>query len=107
MEMSNLFEGCNIGGVTQNSCMIYDSPTVKVLSVKLDEGQQLFLYSERVEGTVSLLAMEGYGELFGFEANNLQLRAGDIVISQMNEPHTLTARTDLRLLLTIIPPAGI
>ncbi|HBD06727.1 MAG TPA: cupin, partial [Syntrophobacteraceae bacterium] len=34
-------------------------------------------------------------------------RAGDIVISQMNEPHTLTARTDLRILLTIIPPAGI
>jgi hypothetical protein len=107
MEMRNLFEGCSMGGATQNPCMIYDSPTMKVLNVKLDEGQQLFLDSERMDGTVSLLAMEGHGELFGFEEDNLQLKAGDIVISRMNEPHTLTARTALRLLLTIIPPAAI
>lgn len=107
MEMKNLFEGCDGGGTPQNPCMIYDSPTVKVMNVKLDQGQHLLLYSERMEGTLSLVAMEGMGEFVGLEAKKILLKAGDIVISQMNEPHGLTASTDLRLLLTIIPPAGV
>ncbi|MCU0574054.1 MAG: hypothetical protein MUC41_13815 [Syntrophobacteraceae bacterium] len=103
MEMKNLFECCGLAGTPHNSCMIYDAPNLKVLNVKLDRGQHLLLYSDRMEGTLSLVAMEGHGEFIDFESRRTVLKAGDIVISQVGEPHGLTAKTDLRLLVTFTP----
>jgi quercetin dioxygenase-like cupin family protein len=108
MELKNLFDCCDPGAPGETSqafCVIHDSPQMKVLNVKLFKGQHLLLYSDRMQGSLSLVAMEGHGELVDLEDGKFPLKTGDIVISQTDEPHSLTAGTDLRLLLTIIAPA--
>ncbi len=48
--------------------------------------------------------MEGEGEFLGKDGATIPAKAGDVVISDISEPHGLRARTNLRLLVTIAPP---
>jgi len=44
------------------------------------------------------------GEFLGKDNATIPAKAGDVVISEISEPHGLRAKTDLRLLVTIAPP---
>lgn len=105
MKLRNLFDCCDPGNVSETLCVIHDSPGMRVLNVNLLKGQHLLLYSDQIQGSLSLVAMEGYGEFVDLETGKSPFKTGDIVISQTDEPHSVTASTYLRLLVTIIPPA--
>ena len=50
------------------------------------------------------MVIEGEGEFLGKDNAAIPAKAGDVVISDIAEPHGLRAKTDLRLLVTIAPP---
>ncbi|MGA7578332.1 MAG: hypothetical protein WBW52_09250 [Desulfobaccales bacterium] len=53
---------------------------------------------------MSLVVLEGQGEFLGKDGAILPVTQGDVLISEIAEPHGIRAGTDLRLLVTIAPP---
>ncbi len=84
--------------------LIHDSPYFKILNFNFKAGQELPVHSHDIEGQVSLVIIEGEGEFLGRNGASLPAKAGDVLISEISEPHGLKAKTDLRLLVTIAPP---
>ena len=62
------------------------------------------MHSHDIDGQLSLVIIEGEGEFLGKDDTTLPAKTGDVVISDIAEPHGLRAKTDLRLLVTIAPP---
>jgi hypothetical protein len=61
------------------------------------------MYSDQMQGEMSLIVIEGRGEFVGKEARRHPVKRGDVIVSEMSEPHTFQATTTLRLLVTITP----
>ena len=83
--------------------LVHDSPYFKIINFNFEPGQELPVHAHDIEGQVSILILEGEGEFLGKDAN-LPVRAGDILICDIAEPHGIRARTRLRALVTIAPP---
>lgn len=84
--------------------LVHDSPYFKILNFNFKAGQELPVHSHDIEGQVSLVILEGEGEFVGKDGATMPARVGDVVVSEISEPHGLRAKTDLRLLVTIAPP---
>lgn len=84
--------------------LVHDSPYFKILNFNFKAGQELPIHSHDVEGQLSLVVLEGEGEFLGKDGTTMPAKAGDVVVSDIAEPHGLRAKTDLRLLVTIAPP---
>lgn len=104
MKHVNLYEANDFSEGSFKRLLVHDSPYMKVLNFNFKAGQELPVHSHDIEGEVSLTVIEGEGEFLGKDGATLPARAGDVVISQIAEPHGLRAKTDLRLLVTIAPP---
>ncbi len=104
MKKINLFEANDFSEQGFKRLLVHDSPYFKVLNFNFKAGQELPVHSHEIEGEVSLLILEGEGEFLGDNGEAIPARAGDVVISEISEPHGLRAKTDLRLLVTIAPP---
>ena len=79
-------------------------PILKIINFNFRAGQELPVHSHDIEGQLSLVILEGEGEFLGEGDTTLPAKPGDVVISEIAEPHGLRAKTDLRLLVTIAPP---
>lgn len=79
---------------------VYESPCLKILKFRFDAGQKLLIYSDEIQGKVSLFVLGGYGELVG-EVSRYSVEQGDLVVSEMSEPNSLIATTDLSVLVTV------
>ena len=84
--------------------LVHDSPYFKILNFNFKAGQELPVHAHDIEGQVSLTVLEGEGEFLGKDGASFPAKQGDVVISEIAEPHGLRAKTDLRLLVTIAPP---
>jgi quercetin dioxygenase-like cupin family protein len=84
--------------------LVHDSPYFKILNFNFKAGQELPVHSHDIEGQVSLVVLEGEGEFLGKDDATLPAKTGDVLISEIAEPHGIRAKTDLRLLVTIAPP---
>ncbi len=84
--------------------LVHDSPYFKILNFNFKAGQELPVHAHDIEGQVSLVVLEGEGEFLGKDGALLPATRGDVLISEIAEPHGIRARTDLRLLVTIAPP---
>jgi len=69
-----------------------------------EAGQELPVHNHDIEGQLCLVILEGEGEFLGKDDTTLPAKPGDVVISEIADPHGLRAKTDLRLLVTIAPP---
>jgi quercetin dioxygenase-like cupin family protein len=83
---------------------VHDSPYFKIINFNFKAGQELPVHNHDIEGQLSLVIIEGEGEFLGKDNATIPAKAGDVVISEISEPHGLRAKTDLRLLVTIAPP---
>lgn len=83
--------------------LVHDSPYFKIINFNFESGQELSVHSHEIEGQVSILVLEGQGEFLGKDTS-LPAKAGDILISDIAEPHGIRAKTRLRVLVTIAPP---
>lgn len=84
--------------------LVHDSPFFKILNFNFKAGQELPLHSHDIEGEVSIAVLEGKGEFLAGDHETLPAGPGDILISEIAEPHGLKAKTDMRVLVTIAPP---
>jgi quercetin dioxygenase-like cupin family protein len=84
--------------------LIHDSPYFRVLNFNFKSGQELGIHSHDVEGQLSIVVLEGEGEFLGKDGLTLAANTGDVLISDIREPHGILAFSDMRVIVTIAPP---
>ena len=104
MKTINLFEAGEFSDKALKKLLVHDSPYFKIINFNFKAGQELPVHSHDIEGQLSLVIIEGEGDFLGKDGASFPAKPGDVVISDIAEPHGLRARTDLRLLVTIAPP---
>ena len=104
MQKVNLYEANDFSDLSFKRLLVHDSPYFKILNFNFKAGQVLPVHAHNVEGQVSLVVLEGSGQFLGKDNSSLPAKAGDVLVSDISEPHGLLAETDLRLLVTIAPP---
>ncbi len=104
MKQLNLYKENDFSEKAFKKLLVHDSPYFKIINFNFKAGQELPVHSHDIEGQLSLVVMEGEGEFLGKDDAAMPARAGDVLISDIAEPHGLRAKTDLRLLVTIAPP---
>jgi quercetin dioxygenase-like cupin family protein len=100
----NLYKENDFSEKAFKKLLVHDSPYFKIINFNFRAGQELPVHSHDIEGQLSLVILEGEGEFLGEGDTTLPAKPGDVVISEIAEPHGLRAKTDLRLLVTIAPP---
>ena len=100
----NLFEAGQFADKGFGRLLVHDSPYFKIINFNFKAGQELPIHAHDIEGQLSLVIIEGEGEFLGRDGASFAAKPGDVVISDIAEPHGLRAKTDLRLLVTIAPP---
>ncbi len=103
MKKINIFEENDFNDLHMKRLLVHDSPYFKILNFNFKEGQELPIHSHDLEGQVSIAVIEGEGEFIGKDLS-LPAKAGDVLISEISEPHGIRARTRMRVLVTIAPP---
>ena len=104
MKKINLFEANGFDAKSFKRLLAHESPYFKILNFNFKAGQELPVHSHDIEGEVSLVVIEGEGEFLGKDDVAIPAKPGDVLVSEIAEPHGLRAKTDLRLLVTIAPP---
>ncbi len=103
MKKINLYEKNDFNDLHMSRFLVHDSPYFKILNFNFKGGQELPIHSHDIDGQVSIAVLEGTGEFLG-EGGTLPAMAGDVLISEISEPHGIRAGTDMRFLVTIAPP---
>ena len=84
--------------------LLHDSPYFRILNFNFKAGQTLPIHSHPVEGQLSILVIEGEGEFLAADDKTLPAGPGDLLVSDIAEPHGVKANTDMRVIVTIAPP---
>ena len=84
--------------------LVHDSPYFRVLNFNFKAGQELPIHSHETEGQLSIVVLEGEGLFLGKDGQTLPAETGDVLISDISEPHGVWATSDMRVLVTIAPP---
>ncbi|MDD5643608.1 MAG: cupin domain-containing protein [Syntrophales bacterium] len=104
MKKVNVFEANDFADKGLKRLLVHESPYFKILNFNFKAGQELPVHAHDLEGQVSLVVLEGTGEFLGKDGAMIPASPGDVLISEIAEPHGLRAKTNLRLLVTIAPP---
>lgn len=91
-------------GVMKRFFLVEDSPFFKIINFNLDENVTFPVHSHDLDGELSIQVMEGEGFFLGEEDSAIPAKEGDILISQIREPHGVRSTTKMRILVTIAPP---
>lgn len=84
--------------------LVEDSPHFKIINFNLDAGVTFPVHSHDLDGELSILVLEGEGFFLGDEGAEIPAKTGDILISEIREPHGVRAQLKMRILVTIAPP---
>jgi quercetin dioxygenase-like cupin family protein len=104
MKKVELFKENDFNDLHMSRLLVHDSPYFKVLNFNFRAGQELPIHSHEIEGHVSIAVLEGEGEFLAKDGATLPAGPGDVLISDISEPHGIRAKSDLRVLVTIAPP---
>lgn len=83
--------------------LLHDSPYFKIINFNISAGQLFPVHSHKLEGQLSMVVIEGEGEFLG-EDSAIPAKTGDMLVSDISEPHGVKAITDMRIIVTIAPP---
>jgi quercetin dioxygenase-like cupin family protein len=84
--------------------LVHDSPYFRILNFNFKAGQELPIHAHDTEGQLSIVVLEGQGLFLGKDGQTIPADPGDVLISDISEPHGVRAVTDMRVLVTIAPP---
>ena len=84
--------------------LVEDSPHFKIINFNLDAGVTFPVHSHDLDGELSNQVLEGEGTFLGAGDREIPAQKGQILISQIREPHGVRAQTKMRILVTIAPP---
>ncbi len=104
MKKINLYEENGFSEKSMKNFLVHDSPYFKILNFNFKAGQELPIHSHDIDGQLSITVLEGEGEFLGADGATMPARQGDVLVSDIAEPHGIRAGTDLRVLVTIAPP---
>jgi quercetin dioxygenase-like cupin family protein len=104
MKKRNIYPENDFSELSMKRLLVHDSPYFKILNFNFKAGQMLPIHSHDVEGQLSILVLEGDGEFLGQDGLTMPAQPGDILISDISEPHGVRAKTDMRVVVTIAPP---
>jgi quercetin dioxygenase-like cupin family protein len=104
MKKTNVYEANDFAEKAFKTLLVHDSPYLKIINFNFKAGQELAVHSHDIDGQVSLVVLEGEGEFLGQDNAVIPAKSGDVLISEIAEPHGVRAKTALRLLVTIAPP---
>lgn len=91
-------------GAMKRFFLVEDSENFKIINFNLDEGVTFPVHSHDLDGELSIQVLEGEGYFLGEAGAEITAQQGDILISQIREPHGVRAKTKMRILVTIAPP---
>jgi quercetin dioxygenase-like cupin family protein len=84
--------------------LVQDSPYFKIINFNLPAGHTFPVHSHDTDGQLSILVLEGTGAFLGADDAAIPAKTGDILVSEIREPHGVRAESDMRILVTIAPP---
>ena len=99
----SVFDDAKFGDGNFHSCLVHDSEHFKMLNFNFKAGQSLPVHSHDIEGQLSIVVLSGKGAFLSKD-DAVPAKAGDVFISDIAEPHGLSAATDMQVLVTIVPP---
>lgn len=89
--------------ISMRSFVLHDSEFFKIINFNLGAGQLFPVHSHKIEGQLSIVVLEGEGEFLTDNAA-IPAKVGDILVSDISDPHGVKAKTNMRILVTIAPP---
>jgi quercetin dioxygenase-like cupin family protein len=104
MKKIELFKEHGFKDLTFSNYLAHESEFMKVINFNFKAGQKLPVHSHDLEGELTLVILEGEGEFLAADGASMPARPGDVLVSEIAEPHGLRAITDMRVLVTIAPP---
>lgn len=91
-------------GAMSRHFLVETSEYFKIINFNLDAGVTFPVHSHDLDGELSIYVVEGSGWFLGEGETKIPAKAGDILISEIREPHGVKADTKMRILVTIAPP---
>jgi quercetin dioxygenase-like cupin family protein len=104
MKKINLYQENDFNDLSMKRFLVHDSAYFKILNFNFKAGQELPIHSHNVEGQLSISVLEGEGEFLGEDGVTMPAQSGDVLISDISEPHGVKAKTNMRVIVTIAPP---
>ena len=104
MKRINVYEANDFSDKGMKKLLVHDSPYFKIINFNFKPRQELPVHSHDIEGQVSLVILEGSGEFLGKDDSSFPGKQGEVVISDIAEPHGFRAITNVRIMVTIAPP---
>lgn len=84
--------------------LVEDSANFKIINFNLDKGVTFPVHSHDLDGELSIQVLEGEGFFLADNGVEIPAKQGDILISEIREPHGVRAASRMRILVTIAPP---
>jgi len=103
MKKIAVFDEAKFTDLTFHSFLVHDSEHFKIINFNFKAGQSMPIHSHDIEGQLSIVVLSGEG-FFLSEDDEIACKAGDVLVSDIAEPHGVSAVTDMRVLVTIAPP---
>ncbi len=103
MKKVSIFDLGQFGDLNFKSILVHESEHFKLINFNFKAGQSLPIHSHELEGQLSIVVLSGEGEFLAKDGV-LPAKTGDVLISDIAEPHGVRAITDMRVLVTIAPP---
>ena len=91
-------------GAMKRFFLVENSEFFKIINFNLAAGATFPVHSHDLDGELSIQVIEGTGFFLGDGDAAIPAKTGDILISEIREPHGVRAETDMRILVTIAPP---
>ena len=91
-------------GVMKRFFLVENSEFFKIINFNLDAGVTFPVHSHDLDGELSIQVLEGEGFFLGENGAEIPANQGDILISEIREPHGVRATTKMRIVVTIAPP---
>ena len=104
MKRIELYAEHGFKDLTFSNYLVHESEFMKVINFNFRAGQKLPVHSHDLEGELTLTVLEGRGEFLAADGATMPANPGDVLVSDIAEPHGVSAHTDMRFLVTIAPP---
>ncbi|MBI9078371.1 MAG: cupin domain-containing protein [Pseudodesulfovibrio sp.] len=104
MKKTELFEEHGFKDLTFSNYLVHESEHMKVINFNFKAGQKLPVHSHDLDGELNLAILEGEGEFLAADGATMPAKTGDVLVTEIREPHGVRAITDMRVLVTIAPP---
>ena len=104
LKRSAVFQENDFSDKGPKNYLVHESPYMKVINFNFKAGQILPVHSHDIEGQLIIAVLEGKGQFLGKDEATLPASVGDVLVTDISEPHGVQAETDMRVLVTIAPP---